>query len=95
MDYQNLTAESVISYLKEKTKLFPDDAVLKSYEIGIDGNLADGDGFINFVFRVWDEVTNRSEIVKQARNCARTFNTTRDIHMRYLPRNAIPLKPKF
>lgn len=95
MDYQNLTAESVISYLKEKTKLFPDDAVLKSYEIGIDGSTADGDGFINFVFRVWDEVTNRSVIVKQARNYARTFNTTRDIQMRYLPRNAIPLKPKF
>ena len=90
MDYQNLTAESVIPYIKQETRLFPDNVILKSYEIGINGSTADGDGFINFVFRVWDEVTNRSVIVKQARNYARTFNTTRDIQMRYLPeRNTI------
>ncbi len=90
MDYQNLTAESVIYYIKQKTKLFPNAAALKSYEIGINGNTADGDGFINFVFRVWDEATHRSVIVKQARDYARTFDTTRDMQMRYLPeRNTI------
>ncbi len=74
MDYKNLTPESAAAYIKNETDLFPEDADLDVYEIGSGGNNAnDGDGFINFVFRITDTKTHRSVILKQARNYARTF----------------------
>jgi 5-methylthioribose kinase len=74
MDYKNLTPESAAAYIKNETDLFPEDADLDVYEIGSGGNNAnDGDGFINFVFRITDTKTHHSVILKQARDYARTF----------------------
>lgn len=67
--YQDLNRDSVITYLKE-TGYFDQDAVLHVYEIG-DGE-EDGDGFINFLYRVWDD-NGRSVIVKQAKTYYKAF----------------------
>ena len=56
--YFLMKEEDVIVYVKEKLSYFPPDAVLSCKEIG-DGNL-------NYVFRVVDEKSGRSLIVKQA-----------------------------
>lgn len=50
--------DDVAEYVKEKLDIFAHDAILKTKEIG-DGNL-------NYVFRVWEEATAKSVIVKQA-----------------------------
>jgi 5-methylthioribose kinase len=55
--------EDVIVYAKEKLSIFAQNAVLESKEIG-DGNL-------NYVFRVWEEATGKSVIIKQAGGEAR------------------------
>jgi len=70
MDFSALTKESAIQYITECTDLFSKDAKLSVYEIG-DGE-EDGDGFVNFVFRIWDE-TGKSVILKQARSYAKQF----------------------
>lgn len=57
-NYFLMTTEDVPAYVEEKTNFFPADAKLSVKEIG-DGNL-------NYVFRVVDESTGRSIIVKQA-----------------------------
>lgn len=69
--YQDLDHDSVIAYIKEKTALFPHNAILSVYEIG-DGE-EDGDGFINFLYRVWDQNTGKSVIVKQAKTYYQAF----------------------
>ena len=56
--YFLMKPEDVIEYVKEKLTMFSKDAILASKEIG-DGNL-------NYVFRVWEEKTGKSVIVKQA-----------------------------
>lgn len=61
--YFLMNADEVISYVKEKTVFFDKDAELSCAEIG-DGNL-------NYVFRVVDEQTGSSLIVKQAGDTAR------------------------
>ncbi|WP_226679361.1 S-methyl-5-thioribose kinase [Mesobacillus jeotgali] len=61
--YFLMNADEVISYVKEKTDFFDRDAELKCTEIG-DGNL-------NYVFRVIDEQSGTSLIVKQAGDTAR------------------------
>ena len=58
-----LTKENVAGYVREHTSLFPEDAVLRVHEVGEGGT--DGDGYVNFLFRVWDQ--ERSCVVKQAR----------------------------
>lgn len=55
--------EDVIQYTKEVMNYFPADAKLHSKEIG-DGNL-------NYIFRVWDDATGKSVIIKQAGHTAR------------------------
>jgi|LGVE01.1.fsa_nt_gb hypothetical protein len=50
MQYQDLTLETVIEYIKAKTTIFEDDAKLMVYEIGKRED--DDDGFVN---HVWDE----------------------------------------
>lgn len=62
--YEDLNKDNIIEYLKTYTDYFDKDAILSVYEIG-DGE-EDGDGFVNFVYRVWDE-TGKSVIVKQAK----------------------------
>ncbi len=68
--YQEITKENIAAYLKENTDYFEPDAVLSVYEIG-EGE-EDGDGFINFLYRVWDE-TGKSVIVKQAKTYFKAF----------------------
>ncbi|PQZ54931.1 S-methyl-5-thioribose kinase [Bacillus sp. MYb209] len=61
--YFLMEAKDVIAYVKEKLSKFEDTKGLQCKEIG-DGNL-------NYVFRVWDEESNNSIIVKQAGDTAR------------------------
>lgn len=61
--YFLMNDEDVKAYAKEKLDVFPKDAELTSKEIG-DGNL-------NYVFRVKDEKTGKSVIIKQAGGEAR------------------------
>ncbi|WP_090242155.1 S-methyl-5-thioribose kinase [Eubacterium barkeri] len=70
MMFKDLNKESVIVYIKTQTTLFPEQAELKVYEIG-EGE-EDGDGFINFLYRVW-ETGGRSVIVKQAKTYYKAF----------------------
>lgn len=70
MAYQDLNADSVKTYLLENTHLFSKNARLQVYEIG-DGE-DDGDGYVNFLYRVWDE-KGKSVIVKQAKTYYRAF----------------------
>ena len=53
-----LTERDIIPYVKETLDIFSKDANLKAEEIG--------DGNINYVFRVWDEDTKKSIVIKQA-----------------------------
>ncbi|MEW8969358.1 S-methyl-5-thioribose kinase [Mesobacillus jeotgali] len=61
--YFLMKADEVISYVKEKTDFFDRNADLSCTEIG-DGNL-------NYVFRVIDGKSGKSQIVKQAGDTAR------------------------
>lgn len=73
--YIDLDKQSVIEYVRSKTAFFAPDAVLHSYEFG-EGE-EDGDGFINFVYRVWEE-GGKSVIVKQAKDRYRRFGENLD-----------------
>lgn len=68
-----MSEEDVKIYAKKYLDLFHQDADLKAEEIG--------DGNINYVFRVWDESTGRSVIIKQAdkilRSSKRPLDTDR------------------
>jgi 5-methylthioribose kinase len=55
--------EDIIEYAKEKLTIFSAEAELKTKEIG-DGNL-------NYVYKVWEEATGKSVIIKQAGGEAR------------------------
>lgn len=61
--YFLMKPEDVIDYCKEKLTVFADDADLECKEIG--------DGNINYVFRVWDNNSKKSVIIKQAGETAR------------------------
>lgn len=61
--YFLMNSEEVKEYAKEKLTIFDADAVLEAKEIG-DGNL-------NYVYRVWEEATGKSVIIKQAGHTAR------------------------
>lgn len=61
--YFLMTVTDVVDYAKEKLTIFSPEAVLQTKEIG-DGNL-------NYVFRVWEEATGKSVIIKQAGHEAR------------------------
>ena len=61
--YFLMKENDVIEYAKEKLDLFDAQAVLEAKEIG-DGNL-------NYVFKVWEEATGKSVIIKQAGGEAR------------------------
>lgn len=66
----DLNKQNVIEYVKTHTDFFAPDAVLKSYEFGEGED--DGDGFINFIYRVWEE-NGASVIVKQAKDRYKRF----------------------
>lgn len=63
MGYQALSVQEAILYVQNQGTIFTQDASLVSQEIG-DGNL-------NLVFRITDEATGKSVIVKQALPYAR------------------------
>lgn len=71
--YFLMKPEDVKEYVLEKLAIFDKDAKLESVEIG-DGNL-------NYVFRVWEEATGKSVIVKQAGEelrISKDFNISKD-----------------
>lgn len=70
MSYKDLTPSRVIEYIKTSTGIFPNGASLEVYEIG--GGEDDGDGFVNHIYRVWDE-TGKSVILKQAKPYLKLF----------------------
>jgi len=70
ISYKDLTPPKVLEYVKANTTIFPDNATLDVYEIG--GGEDDGDGFVNHVYRVWDE-TEKSVILKQAKPFLKVF----------------------
>ncbi len=61
--YFLMNTEDIKEYVKEKLSIFNSDAVLEAKEIG-DGNL-------NYVYKVWEEASGKSVIVKQAGHEAR------------------------
>jgi 5-methylthioribose kinase len=70
MSYKDLTTASAIEYVKAKTDIFSAAARLEVYEIG--GGEDDGDGFVNHIYRIWDE-TGKSVILKQAKPYLKVF----------------------
>ncbi|WP_296557190.1 S-methyl-5-thioribose kinase [uncultured Acetobacterium sp.] len=70
MSYKDLTPSRVIEYIKTSTGIFPVGARLEVYEIG--GGEDDGDGFVNHIYRVWDE-SGKSVILKQAKPYLKLF----------------------
>lgn len=66
--------KDVVLYAKEKLNIFDKNSNLKSEEIG--------DGNINYVFKVWDEDTGKSVVIKQAdtrlRSSGRLLDTDRN-----------------
>lgn len=77
MAYWDLTKENTAEYLKEKTNLFSDDAKLSVHEIGTGAE--EGDGFINYLFRVSDEKSGFSVIVKQAKKHLRVLGEQKGV----------------
>ncbi len=61
--YFLMNEEDIKEYAKEKLSMFSKDAILSAKEIG-DGNL-------NYVFRIFEEATGKSAIIKQAGGEAR------------------------
>lgn len=57
-DHFLLDEKTIIDFVKDNLDYFDRDASLHAKEIG--------DGNINYVFRVWDEKTGRSLVIKQA-----------------------------
>lgn len=53
-----MEVQDAVEYAKEKLDMFDENAELKAKEIG--------DGNINYVFKVWDEKTKKSVIIKHA-----------------------------
>ena len=53
MLYRDLDTEKAKRYILERTDLFPKGAALSAYEFG--RNESDGDGYVNYVFRVWED----------------------------------------
>lgn len=60
-----LNTENVVDYIKSKTNLIDFNSTPIVTEIGDGANDDDGDGFVNFLFRI--KTQNKSMIVKQAR----------------------------
>lgn len=65
-----MNEEDIILYAKE-ISFFKRDGVLKAQEIG--------DGNINYVFRVWDELYNESVVIKQADKLLRSSGRPLDL----------------
>lgn len=64
MSYRDLNPDKVRQYIAEKTSLFPAGVSLSVTEIT--RNEVDGDGYVNYIYRICDEKGN-SVILKQAK----------------------------
>ena len=62
--YEDLNLENIKDYVVERTGFFTSTDHLQVYEFGTSEE--DGDGFVNFLYRVWEDGGN-SVIVKQAK----------------------------
>lgn len=88
-DYKNMTPEKVEEYIRTQTDLFPSDADLDVHEFGVTNDENEGDGFVNFIYRITDKNTGASVILKQARDYAKRIGKG-DGHMVYdVRRNGI------
>lgn len=67
-----MNVEEAKNYSKEKVKFFDDDEKLKGIEIG--------DGNINYVFKIWNEESGKSLIIKQADKLLRSSGRPLDIN---------------
>ena len=71
--YFLMNTEDIKEYAKEKLTIFSYDAELNAKEIG-DGNL-------NYVFKVWEEATGKSVIIKQAGGEARISSAKNSLNI--------------
>lgn len=67
-----LDENTVIDFVKDKLKTFDNESKLKAKELS--------DGNINYVFKVWDENTNNSVVVKQADDKLRSSGRELDLN---------------
>lgn len=67
-----MNVEEAKNYSKEKVKFFDDDEKLQGIEIG--------DGNINYVFKIWNEESGKSLIIKQADKLLRSSGRPLDIN---------------
>lgn len=67
-----MNEQDAIDYTLEKLDYFDDNAKLNAKEIG--------DGNINYVFKVWDENTNKSIIIKHADTVLRSSGRALDVN---------------
>ncbi|GMQ58186.1 S-methyl-5-thioribose kinase [Vallitalea sediminicola] len=67
-----MNEQDAIEYVIEKLDFFDDNAKLQSKEIG--------DGNINYVFKVWDENTQKSIIIKHADTVLRSSGRALDVN---------------
>lgn len=81
-----LTEEEVIPYVLEKVDIFNKDDSLKAEEIG--------DGNINYVYKVWDEKTDKSVVVKQADVLLRSSGRPLDVDRIRIEAEALELQGK-
>jgi len=66
-----METDDVLDYIKGKLDFFDKDASLKAKEIG--------DGNINYVFKIWDENTKKSIVIKHADILLRTSGRPLDV----------------
>ncbi len=66
-----METDDVLDYVKEKLDFLDKDANLKAKEIG--------DGNINYVFKIWDENTKKSIVIKHADILLRTSGRPLDV----------------
>lgn len=81
-----LTEKDIIPYVKETLDIFSKDANLKAEEIG--------DGNINYVFRVWDEDTKKSIVIKQADTLLRSSGRPLDVDRNRIEAEVLMLQGK-
>lgn len=76
-----MNEKDAVEYVKEKLNYFTLDAEIKSEEIG--------DGNINYVFKVWDEKTKQSLIIKHADVLLRSSGRELDIDRNRIEASAL------
>jgi len=81
-----MKVEDVVLYAREKLDIFSEDADLKAKEIG--------DGNINYVFKVWDEKTGQSVVIKQADTLLRSSGRPLDTDRNRIEAEALMLQSK-